>query len=133
MTVYTAGVKNPVDTGNSYFNELNKSSISGKQAIKDKLKMRGRIKPSDITLFARCEFARWIVDCPNCHAAEFYYEDNLFECSTCGLTARVEIPEQRKAIENILSERPIVNRHWNPKETIQDLQRENNAHRLGVT
>ena len=130
--VYIAGVNRAVDTGNTYFGEIAKMSIAGSQTARVKLESRKRIKANGNLLFARCEYARWIVDCPNCHNAEFYFEDGLFECSACGLTGTVEMPPQRKAIEVILGKRLIINRHWNPGESLEKLQAENIKHGLEV-
>ena len=135
MPVYIAGVNRSVDTADTYFNEIKNLPISGASAAKYKLAERQRIKILFIhdgkPLEARIEYARWIVDCPNCNSAEFAFEDNLFYCSLCknsdvgGKARTVKMPKERKQIEGILSVRQIINRHWYPDETIEDLENEN--------
>ena len=128
---YLAGVNRPVDTGDTYFGELSKEDKSGSVYARQinreglrKLEIGGTVK-------ARIEYARFIVDCPNCNSAEFAFEDNLFLCSQCknsdiqGKIRQVLMPKDRIGIENILSKRAIVNRHWYPSETMADLQKEN--------
>jgi len=139
--MYLSGTKRSVDTGDTYFNEISKESISGRK-IAVKFLRRDRIlnlpvldaKPLD----ARIEHARFIVDCPNCNSAEYAFEDKLFFCSQCGNSdiqgkaRKVKMPKQRKQIEDILKRRPIKNRHWYPTETIENLEEENTSHKLGV-
>jgi len=133
MGVYLAGVNQSVDTGDSYFEEIRKLPIAGAVEAKHKL-ARSILNRFEIyegqPLKARIEYARWIVDCPNCHSAEFAFEDKLFLCSSCkdsdigGQVRRVKMPPERKQIEGILGERKIINRHWT-NETIKKLQKEN--------
>ena len=130
---YISGSLRPVDTGDTYFTELLKEDISGNRGAKEKLQ-RDRIRNSEVyngkPLEARIEYARFLVDCPNCLSAEFAFEDKLFFCSLCknsdigGKVRKVKMPKERKQIENILSVRPIKNRHWT-NETLQDLAKEN--------
>ena len=122
--VYIAGVNNAVDTGNTYFSEIAKLPIAGSVIARTKLEQRDRIINQPVhmgnPLKARIEYARWIVDCPNCHNAEFAFEDSLFLCSECrnsdigGKLRSVKMPKERKKIEDELSKRLIVNRHWIP-------------------
>ena len=130
---YICGSLRPVDTGDTYFNEIAKENISGSRGAKEKLQ-RDRIKGLDVyngkLLEARIEHARFIVDCPNCNSAEFAFEDKLFFCSLCknsdiqGKVRKVKMPKDRKQIEAILSVRPIKNRHWT-NESLQELAKEN--------
>ena len=132
--MYTAGTKNLVDTGDTYFNEIAKLPVSGR-TIAIQAMQRNKILNSPVLdakpLDARIEYARWIVDCPTCHSAEFAFEDKLFLCSNCnnsdvgGLIRKVKFPSIRKQVEDILGKRKIVNRHWYPDETIEMLQSEN--------
>ena len=131
---YLAGIKRSVDTGDTYFNELAKSTISGRKlAIRflDRNKIRKLEIYNGKPLKARIEYAKFLVDCPNCNSAEFAFEDGLFYCSQCfnsdiqGKARRVIMPKQRKEIENILLKRPIKNRHWFPSEKLEDLEKEN--------
>ncbi len=132
--VYIAGAKTSVDTGDTYFTEISKLLIAGRVIAIKVLDRSGLLrlpvldaKPLD----ARIDYARWIVDCPNCGSAEFMFEDKLFLCSLCGNSdvggqvRRVKTPKERKQIEDILSKRKILNRHWFPNETIEKLQGEN--------
>ena len=139
--VYLAGTKRSIDTGNTYFDEISKSSVSGHGSAKQKLKRDNirRLPVSDKQpLKARAEYGKWIVDCPNCGSAEFYFEDKLFFCSQClnsnieGKALIVKMPKGRKKIEEILGKRPIKNRHWFTNETVEDLERENISHKLEV-
>jgi hypothetical protein len=125
---YLAGTNRSVDTGDTYFNELSKR-INRNQLKKLK---------TDGTVEARIEYARYIVDCPNCNSAEFAFEDNLFFCSQCnnsdiqGKVRQVKMPKDRKQIEEILGKRAIKNRHWFPTESVKDLEKENISHGLEV-
>ena len=127
MMVYIAGVNRDIDTGDTYFGEIEKLPISGAEIARRALQ-RDRIKNLEKAegkpLQARIEYARWIVDCPNCHGAEFAFEDSLFLCSACGNSdvggkvKKVKMPENRKNIEKELGKRLIVNRHWNPDKEV---------------
>ena len=130
--VYLAGVNRAVDTGDTYFPEIVKARISGSISAKDRLAERDIIEKQKLyggqPLRARIEYSRWIVDCPNCGGAEFVFEDKRFLCSQCGNSdiqgqiRRVVMPQKRTEIEDILSKRKIINRHWYPNETIEMLQ-----------
>lgn len=132
--MYISGSKRSVDTGDTYFEEIAKEPIAGSRDAKIKLQ-RMNIRRLPVAggdeLEARAEYARWIVDCPNCNNAEYYFEDKLFFCSLCknsdvgGKTRKVKMPKERKEIEDVLSIRPIKNRHWYPNETLQGLAKEN--------
>ena len=140
MSVYQAGLKSAVDTGDTYFREIEKLPIAGSMVARQKLVERPQLaqKPAynGPPLEARIEYARWIVDCPNCGNAEFAFEDKLFMCSMCfnsdagGQVRSVQMPSQRPKIEAILSKRKIVNRHWE-NETIAELQAENTQFGIG--
>ncbi len=133
--MYICGAKNAVDTGDTYFTELGGSHKH--KFVDARNILQGKVI-SNIILDARVEYARWIVDCPNCHNAEFVFEDKLFYCSMCknsniqGQVYRVNIPTKRKEIEYILGKRNIINRHWNPNETVKQLQEENISHGIEV-
>ena len=137
--VYIAGVKSSVDTGDTYFQEISLSPIAGSKLAKRKLAERKLAERGIVSKMpeydgnpvdARIEYARYIVDCPNCGNAEFAFEDKLFFCSACrnndisGQARKVKMPKDRKKIEDILSKRMIVNRHWT-NETVEQLQAEN--------
>jgi hypothetical protein len=89
------------------------------------------------TLYARVDLGRWIVVCPWCKSAQHASrEDHRFFCVECGnaaiggLWASVSWPNEWEDIEAILSRRPDKgNQWWTPgKETLADLQAENEAH-----
>ncbi len=132
--MYISGINRSVDTGNTYFDEISKEDISGRK-VAVKFLQRDRILNLPIydskPLEARIEYARFLVDCPNCNSAEFAFEDKLFLCSACknsdigGQIRKVKMPPHRKEIENILGKRKIINRHWYPEESIEKLQKEN--------
>jgi len=132
--IYLPGVKNAVDTGDTYFYEVGKENISGSPPARHKL-IRDNLRKLPVAggkpLEARIEFARYLVDCPNCNSAEFYFEDKLFFCSLCnnssvgGKVYKVKTPKDRKKIEVILGKRHIQNRHWREPETVEDLEKEN--------
>uniref|UniRef100_A0A6M3JT42 Uncharacterized protein n=1 Tax=viral metagenome TaxID=1070528 RepID=A0A6M3JT42_9ZZZZ len=139
--MYIPGVKQSVDTGDTYFGEISHEPISGSKEARRKLirtSLEGIEKVHGKPLEARIEHARFIVDCPNCNSAEFYFEDKLFFCSLCknsnvgGKVYKVKTPNDRKKIEAILGKRPIKNRHWTEPETLKDLEKENKAHGLEV-
>jgi hypothetical protein len=137
--MYLSGTNRSVDTGDTYFNEISKENISGRKLAIKFLK-RDRILNLPVydgkPLEARIEYARFIVDCPNCNSAEYAFADKLFLCSQClnsdiqGKARKVKMPKQRKQIEAILGERAIKNRHWFPIETTEDLENENIAHEI---
>ena len=132
--MYIPGVKHAIDTGDTYFGVVSQEPIAGSVEAKHKLR-RDNIRSLPVVggkpLEARAEHARWIVDCPNCGSAEFYFEDNLFFCSLCqnsdvgGKTRKVKMPKARKDIEVILGKRKIMNRHWREPETLESLEKEN--------
>lgn len=139
--MYICGVSRSVDTGDTYFSEISKLSISGSSEARHKLQ-RDKIKSLEVAngkpLEARIEYAQWIIDCPNCGNAEFAFEDKLFFCSLCqnsdiaGKARKVKMHQQRKKIEDILGKRSIKNRHWYTNETVEDLENENISHGLEV-
>ena len=132
--MYIPGVNLPVDTGDTYFGIVSQEPIAGSVEAKHKLK-RDNIRNLPVAggeeLLVRVEHARWIVDCPNCGSAEFYFEDKLFFCSLCqnsdveGKTRKVKMPKTRKDIEVMLGKRKIMNRHWREPETVEGLEKEN--------
>lgn len=131
---YISGGLRSVDTGDTYFNEISRENISGRK-LAVKFLRRDRILNLPVLdakpLEARIEYARYLVDCPNCNSAEYAFEDSLFFCSQClnsdiqGKARKVKMPKDRKEIESILGKRAIKNRHWYPNETVEDLEKEN--------
>lgn len=76
----------------------------------------------------------WLVRCPYCNGAEYAFEEGWFFCCSCKNSyighkyQRLVFPEERAEIEALLAYRPLLNRNWNPGETLEDLQRENEEH-----
>lgn len=79
---------------------------------------------------------RWMTACPFCtswqHASS---TEHWFFCAACmnGLVGNLAVPvvwpEEAGEIEAVLLERPfIVNRNWEPHETVDDLRRENDLY-----
>ena len=136
-----SGTNRSVDTGDTYFTEISKENISGRK-LAVRFLQRDRILNLPVLdkkpLEARIEYARIIVDCPNCNSAEYAFEDKLFFCSQCGNSdiqgkvRKVKMPKDRKQVEEVLGKRAIKNRHWFPSETIEDLENENISHDLEV-
>jgi len=134
MKPYIAGTINPIDSGDSYFAEVKKQSIAGRDIAVKKLERAALLSlhvAGAQPIEARIEHARWIADCPNCNSAEFLFEDKLFMCSSCnnsdvrGKVRKVKVHKDRKKIEDLLKARPVHNRHWREPETVADLENEN--------
>lgn len=80
---------------------------------------------------------RWIAECPTCHGAQIACRtDHRFMCNECanvaigGMWRPVVWPQNARAIEAILDQRPRVNRNWLPGESLEDLRAENAARGL---
>ena len=72
---------------------------------------------------------RWVVDCPDpvCAGAELARE--LFVCSNCKRTAKVDWPDDKSLIDVATGARPVPEtRNWVPGETLDDLYQENLMH-----
>lgn len=86
-------------------------------------------------LRAEVRQGRWVVLCPWCRGAELAWEEQLFLCLSCcnaGVGHQlvpVVFPQERRAIEAVLDQRPLPNRNWLLQETVLDLLRENEDHR----
>ena len=84
-------------------------------------------------LYAYVNHGRWIVKC-ECGGAEKAWEEGYFMCMSCFNSAnrhkyRLSVfPEDRKQIEELLIDRPLVNRNWKAGETIEQLKTENKEH-----
>lgn len=76
----------------------------------------------------------WLVVCPKCGGAEYAWEECFFFCCSCKNSylghkyRRLVFPEDRAAIEALLVVRPLANRNWTFKETVEDLEQENKEH-----
>ena len=80
---------------------------------------------------------RWIANCPfACGGAELAREEWFVcrECLNAGGAGRIPLAwpsdEDIRAIEAALVERPVINRNWNPNESIGALLVENVEHGL---
>lgn len=131
---YMAGINRSVDTADTYFDEISRLNISGRQIAIDAIRYRttvARLPRSQRNVIAYINHGRWVADCPNCKNTEFVWEDNLFFCTQCrnnwqkGATLRVIIPLFRSRIEYLLSYRPIQNRNWLLTESVTDIEKEN--------
>lgn len=75
----------------------------------------------------------WLVRC-ECGGAEYAFEEGLFFCCSCKNSThghkyrRSVFPKERAKIEALLAVRPLLNRNWEPGETVEDLERENEEH-----
>lgn len=87
-------------------------------------------------LVARVYQDAWIVDCPDCGGAEFYWRDSprMF-CLSCGNAAvggkwrPATLPDEAAQIERVLDKRPLrASRNWTPWETVAELEAENIIH-----
>ncbi len=105
----------------------------------EKLRRRFRIKDAgfddlSFPVKAFVNHGAWLVLCPKCGGAEYAWEEGWFFCCSCknsymGHKYRpLVFPADRARIEELLVLRPLDNRNWNPKETVEDLDRENNEH-----
>ena len=93
-------------------------------------------------LDARIDAGRWIVECPDCHDAQFIWPAEpapIFMCVTCfnvavgGDWRLVAVPPNRAALERLLLFRPLPhNRNWRAGETVDTLRAENIAHGVEV-
>ena len=86
----------------------------------------------DLTLDARVDWGRWIVDCPYCHGAmaAFDTDPSYFFCRKCKNNGtykpiKVEFPQERSEVEVLLGNRPKANQNWRRGETLEFLEREN--------
>jgi len=86
----------------------------------------------DTILAPRVNHGRWIIDCPFCSGADFYWQSSpFFFCTSCGnnytdKVIPVKVTKNKEKIEAILMRRPNeVNRNWELGETIKQLEWEN--------
>jgi hypothetical protein len=75
---------------------------------------------------------RWVVNCPDCNGAQLAcFDDKRFMCNECANVAvgnlwRVIVwPEDRRAVEEAVAARPVLNQNWVAGESIADLLRQN--------
>lgn len=83
---------------------------------------------------ARVNHGRWIVDCPTegCVGAELASEVRPFVCISCTAGPYVIVwPDERAEIEALLEPRPTEAQNWEPGETVEFLQAENDEHGVG--
>lgn len=82
--------------------------------------------------YARIHCGRWVVLCgrPWCASALTLTPGTPgMACWDCGWEGRIVWPPDPEGIEAILTMRPnVLNRGWEPGETVQDLLTENIAH-----
>jgi len=120
-----------METAETYFGKIN--SPEARKRIKNRANIRKRTQSSKI-LQAYINHGRWVVNCPFCNNAEFYWGDGFFFCSECenrgngGRLYLVSMPKERNRIEKLLAKRPIENQNWFPDEPISKLEEENKEH-----
>lgn len=86
-------------------------------------------------VYAFVSAGRWVVECPDCtYAIRFCEAMPHFICPIHEQWRRVELPDERDAIEAELVVRPVHpilglwKSNWKPGETVDDLKAENAAH-----
>ncbi|WP_328860882.1 hypothetical protein [Streptomyces sp. NBC_00306] len=70
---------------------------------------------SGVTLIARIDAGRWVVQCPDCDSAQVVSpEDTRFWCVTCQPDAwtRVRFPADPAAVEESVASKPARDRFW---------------------
>ena len=94
-------------------------------------------------VYAYVNHGRWIVDCPDCNTAwlvtpshrstliDFF--GGKHEVCFCGANILIQFPLSKRAIDAILSIRPMRSRNWVPGETLAALRAENVAHTALLT
>jgi hypothetical protein len=88
---------------------------------------------------AEINHGRWLIRCPHCAGAEEADpKEPIFYCLSCGNAdvgghiMLAVFPLGVAAIEKTLLMRPMENRNWDPKESLQDLEAENLSHQVEV-
>jgi len=91
------------------------------------------------TVDAQIIRSNWICKCPFCNGAQVVNLTDPFYCVDCVMQANefkamaIVFPDEQRAIETILSKRPVPEtRNWSNVETVDDLVRENSEHGIGV-
>ena len=86
-------------------------------------------------IYAYVSAGRWVVECPDCtYAIRFCEATPQFICPKHEQWLRVELPDEREAIEAELIVRPVHpilglwKSNWKLGETVDDLKAENAAH-----
>ena len=123
-------------TANMYFNRVGGWEGWQKQVIIPELAKRliSEQGYDDRPLTAYVNHGNWLIQCPDCDGCERVWEEGWFMCLNCfnasvGHKYRKTIfPEERKEIEMILINRPLPNRNWQHRETIEFLKAENKLH-----
>jgi ribosomal protein L37AE/L43A len=104
------------------------------------LQLNAATAPSTESVEVYVNEGRWVVECPDCHSAQFAArDDHRFLCHECanvavgGLWRPVVWPSKNAVgdIEAALDKRKPVNANWLPGETPAMLQAENAAHGIG--
>lgn len=94
--------------------------------------MGAELGPAELAIDATANQGRWVVECPDCCGAQLATrEDPRFMCNVCanvavgGFWRPVTWPADVAAITDVLDQRPVVNQNWQPTETLESLQDEN--------
>jgi hypothetical protein len=93
--------------------------------------MSAKAAPAGASIPVVANEGRWVVECPDCGGAQLACgTDRRFMCNECGNVAvegmwrRVTWPADADEIAVELDQRPEVNRHWVPGESLEDLRDE---------
>lgn len=91
------------------------------------------------TIEAYVNHGRWVADCPDCNGAELVKLGSIFRCNTgihygsCpAFEYMVLFPPHWEIIQTVLSVRPMINRNWDSRDTVEKLKRDNFAHGLSA-
>ena len=123
-------------TGNSWFRvtwEEFARGVLGKLRFKFRILEAGYDKEME-PVPAFVNHGNWLVFCPKCHGAEYAFEEEWFFCCSCKNSymghkyRRLIFPKDRAAIEKLLVVRPLLNRNWQPGESLEKLRQENETH-----
>ena len=69
---------------------------------------------------------KWVVYCECNNAPSAHPEWGVARCLDCGAVYReLKWPEHLKELQALLVQRPTINRHWTPAETLEDVRDEN--------
>lgn len=129
-------MNNGLITANTWF-DMNFETFNRVKLGKLRRRFRIPTRGPDTRYFPAKAFVNhgaWLVACPKCGGAEYAWEEGVFFCCSCKNSymghalRRLEFPKDRARIEELLLDRPLDNRNWTPRETVADLERENNEH-----
>ena len=121
-------------TANEFFNmtwQNYKQMVIIPAMIKNRLPITEDI--TDKPLYAYVNRGRWVVKC-ECGGAEKAWNEGYFMCQSCFNSGHkhklrpVIFPKDGGQIEELLIDRPLINRNWKVGETLSQLRTENKKH-----